>query len=48
MKKIAMHKARKAFLSLFGWLRAVTRSKQKPYRQRSSFAQIHRQILHAA
>jgi transposase len=48
MKKIAMHKARKAFLSLFGWLRAVTRSKQKPYRQRSLFARIHRQILHAA
>lgn len=38
MKKIAMHKARKALLSLLGWLRIATWHPQLRYRQRSFFA----------
>lgn len=48
MKKIAMHQARKASLSLIGWLRAVARRFKVPYRQRSSLGDNHRLILRAA
>ncbi len=44
MKKIAMHKARKAFLSLIGWLKSVTQHHQPQYRQPSSLASRYRQI----
>jgi transposase len=44
MKKIAMHKARKAFLSLIGWLKTITQHQQLQYRHASSFASRYRQI----
>ena len=47
MKKIAMYKARKAFLSLFGWLKAIVRRSKMRYRQRSSLTENYRLILRA-
>ena len=48
MKKIAMHKARKAFLSLLDWFTVVRRRNQSPYRQRPSAPQNYRPILRLA
>lgn len=45
MKKIAIHKARKAFLSLIKWLEVVRRRNLSPYRQRSLTSQNYRPIL---
>jgi transposase len=48
MKKIAMHKARKAFLLFLGRLMALTRHRQQRYRRRLSFADRYRPTLVAA
>ena len=48
MKKIAMHRARKAFLSLLNGFNVVRRRNKSPYRQRSSAPQTYRPILRLA
>ena len=48
MKKIATHRARKAFFTLIGWLTSVTRRCRPPYRQRSPVTDMYWPILRTA
>ena len=48
MKKIAMHRARKAFLMLLNGFNVVRRRNKSPFRQRSSAPQNYRPILRLA